>query len=213
MVHIMLLPGIEFHYEIEADFDETGDFPLMCTILLFDLLNFKSNILFRNQYAQSSDNPVVKKYVEKEQNIFIKHSPSQYCIWMREAFPTPLDMLEVLKLQGMQLSCFVPASESRVPPIDRLWTAETRDLILTGDFVFACDITDEDRALTFWFNPKVFNEYDIHSILSHWEHRIVQDYEPVIMTRKTLSEQFILLFFKRHAKSNKIKSLFRRNHF
>lgn len=37
----MLLPGIEFHYEIEADFDETGDFPLMCTILLFDLLNFK----------------------------------------------------------------------------------------------------------------------------------------------------------------------------
>lgn len=171
----MLLPGIEFHYEIEADFDETGDFPLMCTILLFDLLNFKSNILFRNQYAQSSDNPVVKKYVEKEQNIFIKHSPSQYCIWMREAFPTPLDMLEVLKLQGMQLSCFVPSSESRVPPIDRLWTAETRDLILTGDFVFACDITDEDRALTFWFNPKVFNEYDIHSILSHWEHRIVQD--------------------------------------
>ena len=122
-------------------------------------------------------------------------------------------MLEVLKLQGMQLSCFVPSSESRVPPIDRLWTAETRDLILTGDFVFACDITDEDRALTFWFNPKVFNEYDIHSILSHWEHRIVQDYEPVIMTRKTLSEQFILLFFKRHAKPNKIKSLFRRNHF
>jgi len=37
--------------------------------------------------------------------------------------------------------------------------------------------------------------------------------EPVIMTRKTLSEQFILLFFKRHAKPNKIKSLFRRNHF
>ena len=51
MVHTMLLPGIEFHYEIEADFDETGDFPLMCTILLFDLLNFKSNILY--QVAQA----------------------------------------------------------------------------------------------------------------------------------------------------------------
>ena len=83
----MLLPGIEFYYEIESDFDETGDFPLMCTSLLFDLLGIKINILFRNQYAQSSDNPVLRRYAEKEENIYIEYSASQYLIWIREAFP------------------------------------------------------------------------------------------------------------------------------
>ena len=208
----MLLPGIEFYYEIESDLDETGDFPLMCTALLFDLLGIKSNILFRNQYAQSSDNPVLRRYAEKEKNIYIEYSASQYFLWIREAFPTNLDMFEVLKLQGMQLSCFVPISESRVPPIELLRTTETRDLFLNGDFAFACDITDEDRNLTLWFNPEIFKEDDIHSTLSQWEQRIVQYYHPVAMKRKALSKQFIQLSFNRSEKSNKYLSFLRRKH-
>lgn len=208
----MLLPGIEFYYEIESDLDETGDFPLMCTTLLFDLLGIKSNILFRNQYAQSSDNPVLRRYAEKEKNIYIEYSASQYFLWIREAFPTNLDMFEVLKLQGMQLSCFVPISESRVPPIELLRTTETRDLFLNGDFAFACDITDEDKNLTLWFNPEIFKEDDIHSTLSQWEQKIVQYYHPVAMKRKALSKQFIQLSFNRSEKSNKYLSFLRRNH-
>ena len=206
----MLLPGIEFCYEIESDFDETGDFPLMCTTLLFDLLGIKSNILFRNQYAQSSDNPVLRRYAEKEENVYIEYSASQYLLWIREAFPTNLDMLEILKLQGMQLSCLVPISESRVPSIELLQTTETRDLFLNGDFTFACDITDEDRNLTLWFNPEIFKEDDIHSTLFQWEQRIVQYYHPVVMNRKALSKQFIQLSFNRSEKSNKYLSFLRR---
>lgn len=209
----MLLPGIEFCYEIESDFDETGDFPLMCTTLLFDLLSIKSNILFRNQYAQSSDNPVLRRYAEKEENVYIEYSASQYLLWIREAFPTNLDMLEILKLQGMQLSCLVPISESRVPSIELLQTTETRDLFLNGDFTFACDITDEDRNLTLWFNPEIFKEDDIHSTLFQWEQRIVQYYHPVVMNRKALSKQFIQLSFNRSEKSNKYLSFLRRKHF
>ena len=209
----MLLPGIEFCYEIESDFDETGDFPLMCTTLLFDLLGIKSNILFRNQYAQSSDNPVLRRYAEKEENVYIEYSASQYLLWIREAFPTNLDMLEILKLQGMQLSCLVPISESRVPSIELLRTTETRDLFLNGDFTFACDITDEDRNLTLWFNPEIFKEDDIHSTLSQWEQRIVQYYHPVAMKRKALSKQFIQLSFNRSEKSNKYLSFLRRKRF
>ena len=209
----MLLPGIEFCYEIESDFDETGDFPLMCTTLLFDLLDIKSNILFRNQYAQSSDNPVLRRYAKKEENVYIEYSASQYLLWIREAFPTNLDMLEILKLQGMQLSCLVPISESRVPSIELLQTTETRDLFLNGDFTFACDITDEDRNLTLWFNPEIFKEDDIHSTLFQWEQRIVQYYHPVAMKRKALSKQFIQLSFNRSEKSNKYLSFLRRKHF
>ncbi len=209
----MLLPGIEFCYEIESDFDETGDFPLMCTTLLFDLLGIKSNILFRNQYAQSSDNPVLRRYAEKEENVYIEYSASQYLLWIREAFPTNLDMLEILKLQGMQLSCLVPISESRVPSIELLQTTETRDLFLNGDFTFACDITDEDRNLTLWFNPEIFKEDDIHSTLFQWEQRIVQYYHPVVMNRKALSKQFIQLSFNRSEKSNKYLSFLRRKRF
>ena len=208
----MLLPGIEFCYEIESDFDETGDFPLMCTTLLFDLLGIKSNILFRNQYAQSSDNPVLRRYAEKEENVYIEYSASQYLLWIREAFPTNLDMLEILKLQGMQLSCLVPISESRVPSIELLRMTETRDLFLNGDFTFACDITDEDRNLTLWFNPEIFKEDDIHSTLFQWEQRIVQYYHPVVMNRKALSKQFIQLSFNRSEKSNKYLSFLRRKH-
>ncbi len=208
----MLLPGIEFCYEIESDFDETGDFPLMCTTLLFDLLGIKSNILFRNQYAQSSDNPVLRRYAKKEENVYIEYSASQYLLWIREAFPTNLDMLEILKLQGMQLSCLVPISESRVPSIELLRTTETRDLFLNGDFTFACDITDEDRNLTLWFNPEIFKEDDIHSTLFQWEQRIVQYYHPVAMKRKALSKQFIQLSFNRSEKSNKYLSFLRRKH-
>ena len=208
----MLLPGIEFCYEIESDFDETGDFPLMCTTLLFDLLDIKSNILFRNQYAQSSDNPVLRRYAKKEENVYIEYSASQYLLWIREAFPTNLDMLEILKLQGMQLSCLVPISESRVPSIELLRTTETRDLFLNGDFTFACDITDEDRNLTLWFNPEIFKEDDIHSTLFQWEQRIVQYYHPVAMKRKALSKQFIQLSFNRSEKSNKYLSFLRRKH-
>ncbi len=209
----MLLPGIEFCYEIESDFDETGDFPLMCTTLLFDLLGIKSNILFRNQYAQSSDNPVLRRYAKKEENVYIEYSASQYLLWIREAFPTNLDMLEILKLQGMQLSCLVPISESRVPSIELLRTTETRDLFLNGDFTFACDITDEDRNLTLWFNPEIFKEDDIHSTLFQWEQRIVQYYRPVAMKRKALSKQFIQLSFNRSEKSNKYLSFLRRKRF
>ena len=209
----MLLPGIEFCYEIESDFDETGDFPLLCTTLLFDLLGIKSNILFRNQYAQSSDNPVLRRYAEKEENVYIEYSASQYLLWIREAFPTNLDMLEILKLQGMQLSCLVPISESRVPSIELLQTTETRDLFLNGDFTFACDITDEDRNLTLWFNPEIFKEDDIHSTLFQWEQRIVQYYHPVVMNRKALSKQFIQLSFNRSEKSNKYLSFLRRKRF
>ena len=209
----MLLPGIEFCYEIESDFDETGDFPLMCTTLLFDLLGIKSNILFRNQYAQSSDNPVLRRYAKKEENVYIEYSASQYLLWIREAFPTNLDMLEILKLQGMQLSCLVPISESRVPSIELLQTTETRDLFLNGDFTFACDITDEDRNLTLWFNPEIFKEDDIHSTLFQWEQRIVQYYHPVVMNRKALSKQFIQLSFNRSEKSNKYLSFLRRKRF
>lgn len=209
----MLLPGIEFCYEIESDFDETGDFPLMCTTLLFDLLGIKSNILFRNQYAQSSDNPVLRRYAEKEENVYIEYSASQYLLWIREAFPTNLDMLEILKLQGMQLSCLVQISESRVPSIELLRTTETRDLFLNGDFTFACDITDEDRNLTLWFNPEIFKEDDIHSTLFQWEQRIVQYYHPVTMKRKALSKQFIQLSFNRSEKSNKYLSFLRRKRF
>lgn len=209
----MLLPGIEFCYEIESDFDETGDFPLMCTTLLFDLLGIKSNILFRNQYAQSSDNPVLRRYAEKEENVYIEYSASQYLLWIREAFPTNLDMLEILKLQGMQLSCLVPISESRVPSIELLQTTETRELFLNGDFTFACDITDEDRNLTLWFNPEIFKEDDIHSTLFQWEQRIVQYYHPVVMNRKALSKQFIQLSFNRSEKSNKYLSFLRRKRF
>ena len=38
----MLLPGIEFHYEIEADFDETGDFPY--SICLISKVTYSSAI-------------------------------------------------------------------------------------------------------------------------------------------------------------------------
>lgn len=193
----MLLPGIEFHYEIESPCDETDDFPLVCTTLLFELLGIKSNILFRNRYAQSSDNHVLRRYAEKEENIYIEYSASQYFIWIRETFPTYFDMLEIFKLQGMQLSCLVPIFESHVPPIELLQTAETRDLFLTGDFAFACDITDEDKNLTFWFNTEVFQAYDIHSVLSQWEQRIARYCYPVVMNRTALSKQFIQLSFNR----------------
>lgn len=55
----------EIDYEIEAVFDEQGDFPLQCAAILFDLLKFNRNIVIKNQYSKKAEKTnVISKYIE-----------------------------------------------------------------------------------------------------------------------------------------------------
>lgn len=64
-------PYYEIDYEIEAVFDEQGDFPLQCAALLFDLLKFDRNVIIKNRYAIKAEKAsVISKYIKNGHNCF-----------------------------------------------------------------------------------------------------------------------------------------------
>ena len=191
----MLLPVTEFYYEIESDAD-TDAFTLMCVALLLDLLGFKNNVVIRNQYARHDDsNHIINRYAQSKNNVYVKRSSSEYRLWIRDEFSSNFDLLDLFELQGMQLSYLVPSDKFASSCMDSHWPAETRDLLMTDSFSFACDVMDEDQNLSIAFNSKEYGPHQIRSVLSEWERRMVQYWQPTAFHRKELMRQHILLSF------------------
>lgn len=110
---MMKEPYYEIDYEIEAVFDEQGDFPLQCAALLFDLLKFDRNVIIKNQYAIKAEKAsAISKYIKNGHNCFYEWPESplgNYCIWIKESFLTNQKLVDLLRLQGTFLSYIVPS--------------------------------------------------------------------------------------------------------
>ncbi len=180
-------PCFEIDYEIEAVFDEYGDFPLQCAALLFDLLKFNRNIIIKNQYTIKAEKTnVISKYIENDQNYFYewpKCPKGDYCVWIKDSFSTNQELIDILRLQGIYLSYIVPSASFNWKEFLESWKKDERYLLLSGQSSFICNVIDMDRTLNINFNTTVFSTEEIIRILSEWEKAINHIAKPSRMRR------------------------------
>lgn len=166
----------EIDYEIEAVFDEQGDFPLQCAAILFDLLKFNRNIVIKNQYSIKAEKTnVISKYIENDQNYFYewpKSPKGNYCVWIKESFLTNHEIIDILRLQGTFLSYIVPSESFDWKEFLENWKEDEKYLLLSGQSSFICNVIDMDRTLNINFNTAVFSTEEIISIISEWQKAI-----------------------------------------
>lgn len=166
----------EIDYEIEAKCDEYGDFPLQCAALLFDLLDIRENVVIKNQYSIKTEKAkVIEKYIENKENSFYECSLSpegNYCIWLKQSFSTNQELVNILKLQGIYLSYIVPNDSFDWEDFLKHWKNDEKDLLLSGQAMFICNVIDEDRTLNINFNADYFSTEKITNITAEWEKSI-----------------------------------------
>lgn len=165
----------EIDYEIEAAFDEYGDFPLQCAALLFDLLNFNSNIIIKNQYSIKPERAKALSQYLGKQNCFYedpKTPEGNYCIWIKQNFQTNQELIRIFKLQGIYLTYIVPNKSFDWEGFLKNWKKDERYLLLSGQSSFICNVIDMDRILNLNFNTAVFSEEKIIHIMNEWEKAI-----------------------------------------
>lgn len=179
----------EIDYEIEAVYDEYGDFPLQCAILLFDLLGIKENIVIKNQHSIKVERTkAIKKYIENKENCFYewpKSPKGNYCIWIKQSLSTNQKLMSILELQGIYLSYIVPNYTFDWDNFLRRWKEDEKNLLLSGQALFICNVIDEDRTLNINFNTTVFSMERIMSVLTKWEKSIINIAEYTQLKRNT----------------------------
>lgn len=181
----------EIDYEIEAVFDEYGDFPLECAILLFDLLSINGNIVIKNRYSiKEEKTEVIKKYTENIENCFYecpKDPEANYCVWIKQNFSTNQQLINILKLQGIYLSYIVPNDSFNWESFLRNWNEDEKSLLLSNQASFVCNVIDMDRTLNVSFNTAVFSMVRITSIITEWE-RLIMNFAGSAKVKKTVGQ-------------------------
>lgn len=166
----------QIDYEIEAKCDMIGDFPVQCAALLFELLSLNSNIIIKKRYTlRNNESEVIRKYIDNDLNRFYrysKHPDVDYCLWIKQQILTQQELIELLKLQGIYLSCIVPNDTFDWEDFLDKWEKDERYLLLSGQASFICNILDEDRRLNIGFNTVVYSMDKISNVLSAWEKSI-----------------------------------------
>ena len=164
---------VKINYDIESVFDEFGRFPLECTIMLFDILEWKSNILIKNQYV-AKDKRSVKKIIENEKNIYYEY-PSfpegNYCIWIKDNIQND-ELIEVLSLQGIYMCCIQPTKLFDWNSFQSKNKKDESCLFLDNQASFICEIIDQDRVISLYFNNDYYPIQFIKDILCQWENRM-----------------------------------------
>ena len=174
------MPGVfyETDYEIAAACDECGDFPLKCAAMLFDLLEIKGNVIIKNQHVKRPEKEeALAPYVKNKENRYFaspKHPESDYCIWIKQPFSANQTLMPILSLQGIDLSYIVPMDSFDWNGFLENWKQDERELLLSGQAAFICNIIDADRTLNLGFNPAFFSEEKITDVLCQWEQLIVR---------------------------------------
>lgn len=173
-------PYFEIDYEIEAVFDEYGDFPLQCAALLFDLLNINGNVVIKNQYSiKPEKTKAISRYMGNH-NCFYewpKRPEGNYCLWLKQSFQTNLELMNILKLQGTYLTYIVPTGSFDWDTFLENWKKDERYLLLSGQSSFICNVIDMDRTLNINFNTTVFSKEKIMGIINEWEKSIINNSE------------------------------------
>lgn len=163
----------EIDCEIEAVCDKCGDFPLQCAILLFDLLGINGNIIVKNQFSiKEEKKDALQKYNKNVQNSYYEwpNSPEgNYCIWIKESFDSNIELIDILKLQGTYLSYIVPSNSFDWEKFTKEWQKDDKQLLLTKQASFICNILDMDRTLNLNFNVAEFPKEKITSVIEKWE--------------------------------------------
>ena len=176
MEGLMDKPFWQVDYEIEARCDWDGDFPLQCAAALFASLNLNSNIIIKKRYTlRNNESEVIRKYIDNDLNRFYrysKHPDVDYCLWIKQQILTQQELIELLKLQGIYLSCIVPNDTFDWEDFLDKWEKDERYLLLSGQASFICNILDEDRRLNIGFNTVVYSMDKISNVLSAWEKSI-----------------------------------------
>ena len=184
---MMKEPYYEIDYEIEAVFDEQGDFPLQCAALLFDLLKFNRNVIIKNQYAIKAEKAsVISKYIKNGHNYFYEWPQSplgNYCIWIKESFLTNQKLVDLLRLQGTFLSYIVPSDSFDWKEFLENWKEDEKYLLASGQSLFVCNVVDMDRVLNINFNTAVFSAERINCIIHEWQDAINHIADPSQMRR------------------------------
>lgn len=176
--HTMSGAFYETDYEIAAACDESGAFPLECAAMLFDLLEIKENVIIKNQHVKRPEKEeALAPYVENKENRYFashEHPESDYCIWIKQPFSTNQTLMPILALQGIALSYIVPTDSFDWNGFLENWKQDERELLLSGQAAFVCNIIDADRTLNLGFNTAFFSEEKIAEVLRQWEQLIVR---------------------------------------
>lgn len=169
---------IEIDYEIEAVCDTYGEFPLHCAALLFDLLKLKKNIVIKNQYTiKAEKEKIIRQYRDNPQNCYYerpKCPEGDYCVWIKEGFPSNRELIELLNLQGIYLSYIAPTDSFDWEAFLNKWREKEDYLLSLGQASFICNVLDMDRTLNLKFSTAKYPSARIADITAAWEKEIVQ---------------------------------------
>ena len=164
----------EIEYDIESTFDEYGNFPIACAIMLFDILGWRSNVLIKNQYVAKEKNFIVQHVLENKRNILYEHSffpEGNYCLWIKDCLQTN-ELSKVLDLQGIYMCCIQPTEMFNWSNFQTKWKNDEIYLFPDNEASFVCKIIDMDRVLDLYFNEDYYSVNFIDNVLSLWESRI-----------------------------------------
>ena len=182
----------ETDYEIAVACDEYGDFPLECAATLFDLLGIKNNVIIKNQHViRPEKEKALAQFVENKGNCYFashKHPESDYCIWIKQPFSTNQELIQILKLQLIYLSYIVPTDSFVWKRFIENWKEDERELLLSGQAAFICNVIDADRTLNLSFNPAFFSTENVSKILAEWE-RTMYDMIKNTRVKRTAEQQ------------------------
>lgn len=176
----------EINYEIEAIFDEYGEFPLHCATLLFDLLNINGNVVIKNQYSiKPEKSKVVTQYIGNQTYFYEwpKRPEGNYCVWLKQSFQTNQEILNILKLQGTYLTYIVPTESFDWENFLENWEKDERYLLFSGQSSFICNVIDMERTLNINFDTTVYSAEKIMDIIREWEKSIFNTSESLRVER------------------------------
>ncbi len=163
-------------YSIEWNYDWEGKFPLVCTAILFDILNIHDNIVVNNHYSAKSDNTLVMSDLINVKTDILYQSQlnprGEFSIWIKQHYTDSHMFLRILELQGSYMSCMTPSDSFCWE-----WFLNNRDtneieLILSNKISFICSVVDEDKYLHIYFNLRYYSVNEIEKTLNIWEDRI-----------------------------------------
>lgn len=192
---------ISFYVELEVDdytLEDEETVPLQIICFLFDIMNYKNNIIIKNLFNEENDDvrAMLKKYVNNSQNLLYESHKKKYfnfALWIKETISSNLQIMDLLLTQILDLSYIVPKENFDIDQFVKLWKKEEKYLIEENEASFICNITDSDRYLYLYFNLADYNYEEINDILRQWFIKLQEVYGKFVEVSFSLGE-FVIDF-------------------
>ena len=167
---------ISFYVELEVDdytLEDEETVPLQIICFLFDIMNYKNNIIIKNLFNEENDDvrAMLKKHVNNSQNLLYESHKKKYfnfALWIKETISSNLQIMDLLLTQVLDLSYIVPKDNFDINQFIKFRKKDEKCLIEENKASFICNITDSDRNLILYFNLEDYTGEEINEILKQW---------------------------------------------